>query len=230
MEPTQQITGLLGGVPIFAGLNSHDLEVLSQSARRQGFKPDEVICQQGDPGHTLFVIVSGLVRILLPSFEGQEAVLVLLQPGEFFGELSLIDGEPRSASAVSMGATEVIVLYRDDFQSFLLEHPRAAITVMTVLCSRLRHTDDVVADAVFLDTRTRLAKKLLELSETFGEKVDDGVQIALRLRQQDLANMVGANRESVNRYLSAMENQGLIRMERQRITLLKPQELRGRSV
>ncbi|MSQ27964.1 MAG: Crp/Fnr family transcriptional regulator [Dehalococcoidia bacterium] len=143
--------------------------------------------------------------------------------------MSLIDGEPRSASAVSMGATEVIVLYRDDFLSYLMQHPRAAITGMTVLCARLRRTDDLVADAVFLDTRTRLAKKLVELSETFGEAVDGGVQITLRLRQQDLANMVGANRESVNRYLSAMENQGLIRTERQRITLLNPLELRRRS-
>lgn len=229
MEPNPQITTLLAGIPIFSGLNQHEIEALALSARRQAFRPDEVICQQGDPGHTLFVIVAGLVRIVLPSFEGQEAVLVLLQPGEFFGELSLIDGEPRSASAVSMGATDVIVLYRDDFLSFLESHPHAAVAVMSVLCSRLRHTDDLVADAIFLDTRTRLGKKLVELSESFGEKVTGGVQIALRLRQQDLANMVGANRESVNRYLSAMESQGLIRMERQRITLLKPQELRRHS-
>jgi len=225
-QPVLDIATLLAGVPLFADLAPEELQSLGRRARRQAFQSDETIFYQGDPGHSLYCIASGIVRIVLPSVEGREAVLVLLGPGEFFGELSLFDGQPRSASAVSLGPSEAVILRRDDFLSFLQEHPRASLTVLAVLSSRLRRTNELIGDAVFLDLPVRISKKLLELAETFGEQVEQGVEIAIRLRQQDLANMVGGNRESVNRCLTILEGQGLIQVEKQRITLLNPQALR----
>lgn len=220
------IADVLARIPLFADLAPGELQSLAARARRRAYQAEEVIFYQDDPGESFFAIASGMVRIVLPSVQGQEAVLVLLGPGEFFGELSLFDGQPRSASAIAMGPTETIVILRDDFLSFLQEHPRAALTVLAVLSRRLRRTDELIGDAIFLDVPTRIAKKLLELADTFGEEVEQGVEIAIRLRQQDVANMVGASRESVNRFLALMEGRGLIHMEKQRITVLRPEELR----
>ncbi|HLC29407.1 MAG TPA: Crp/Fnr family transcriptional regulator, partial [Dehalococcoidia bacterium] len=228
-QPTSDVATLLAGIPLFADLAPEELQSLGRRARRQVFQTDETIFYQDDPGQSLYCVTSGIVRIVLSSKEGREAVLVLLRPGEFFGELSLFDGQPRSASAIAMGPTEVAILRRDDFLSFLQEHPQAALTVLAVLSRRLRRTDDLIGDAVFLDLPVRIAKKLLELAETFGEQVEQGVEIAIRLRHQDLANMVGGNRESVSRYLASLEGQGLIRVEKQRITLLRPQALQRQS-
>lgn len=228
-QPASDVATLLAGIPLFADLAPDELQSLGRRARRQVFQADETIFYQDDPGQSLYCVASGIVRIVLSSKEGREAVLVLLRPGEFFGELSLFDGQPRSASAIAMGPTEVAILRRDDFLSFLQEHPQAALTVLAVLSRRLRRTDDLIGDAVFLDLPVRIAKKLLELAETFGEQVEQGVEIAIRLRHQDLANMVGGNRESVSRYLATLEGQGLIRVEKQRITLLRPQALQRQS-
>lgn len=222
----EQISAALSRLPIFAALRANDQLNLASKAYRKSFRQGDIIFSKGDPGLTLYIIVSGMVKIALPSEDGGEALLAILVPGEFFGELSLFDGQPRSASAVAMAPTETVVLHREEFLSFIKEHPSVVLPILSVLSTRLRGADDVISDCVFLDIPARVAKKLVELSETFGHDVEDGVEIDLRLRQQELASMVGTTRESVNRALSLLESSGAIRLDRQKITVLKLKLLR----
>ena len=217
-----------GGIPLFAGLSETEVGALLTRVRVRQFKAGEVIFHQDDPGDSLHVILDGLVKIYLPSGAGQEAVLIILKPGEFFGELSLLDGAPRSASAVTMEPTVTTTIDRANFHEFIREHPEAALTIFGVLASRLRRADGIIADAAFLDLPARVAKTLLDLAQRFGRPREDGIEINIRLRQQDFAGMVSATRESVNRSLAALEEQGVIRIERQRITVLRPEILERR--
>ena len=227
-QPDPSTIAMLARIPLLADLASEQLQDLGSRARRRTFQTDEAICHRGDPGDTFYAIASGIVRIVLSAVSGwgQETVLVMLGPGEFFGELSLFDGQPRSATAIAMGPTETVVLERSDFLAFLQEQPQASLAVLAVLSRRLRRTDELIGDTIFLDVRARLCKKLLELADTFGEEVEQGVEIAIPLRRRDLANMVGASREGMKRYLTELEGEGSVQIDKQRITLLRPEELR----
>ncbi len=218
----------LGRIRLFAGIDPDAAEKLESRARRRSFRRGEVIFHKGDPGATLYIILSGQVKIVLPSEGGEEAVLGVLDEGEFFGELSLIDGRPRSATIMATLPTEAMVLHRDEFIAFVEANPRVAIDLLHTLCQRLRETDEFVEDAVFLDVPGRLAKKLLELAGEYGQTGTGGTMIGLRITQQELATMVGATRESVNKHLRAYRARGIIEIDRQRITVLKPDDLRRR--
>jgi CRP/FNR family transcriptional regulator/CRP/FNR family cyclic AMP-dependent transcriptional regulator len=220
---------LLAKLPFFEKLQPEELQELYSRLKRRTYRPNETIYHKDDAGSTMYIIVEGTVKVSVPSEVGTEMILTMLTTGDFFGELSLFDGKPRSASVTSAGITEVFVLYRDDFLEFIHKHPSIAIHVISTLCHRLRRTDNLVEDVVFLDIPARLAKKLLELSQTHGKKLpNNAVEIELRLTQQDIASMLGTTRESVNRQLVAFQERGFISIDRQRITLLKPAELEKR--
>jgi CRP/FNR family transcriptional regulator, cyclic AMP receptor protein len=218
----------LSRIRLFAGIDPSVAEKLESRARRRSFRRGEVIFHKGDPGATLYIILSGQVKIVLPSEGGEEAVLGVLDEDEFFGELSLIDGRPRSATIMATQPTEALVLHRDEFIAFLEVNPLVSIDLLHTLCQRLRETDEFVEDAVFLDVPGRLAKKLLELAGEYGTSGSGGTMIGLRITQQELATMVGATRESVNKHLRAYRARGIIEIDRQRITVVKPDELRRR--
>jgi CRP/FNR family transcriptional regulator/CRP/FNR family cyclic AMP-dependent transcriptional regulator len=215
-------------VPLFAGLQPEQIASLESMTQRRWFKRGEVIFHKGDPGDTLFVIVQGQVRIVLPAESGEEALLAVLDEGEFFGELALIDEEPRSATCIAAEATETLMLHRDAFARALGAHPGLAIHVLKILSRRLRDADEFVEDAIFLDVPGRLAKKLLQLAETYGRPGPRGTIIGLRLTQQELATMVGATRESVNKHLRAYRTRGILDIEHQHIIILKPTDLARR--
>lgn len=219
---------VLAKVPLFKYLSQRDLDALAARARVQQFAAGSIIFQKDDPGQSLYVILEGLVKIYLSSEEGQEVLLVILQEGEFFGELALLDGAPRSASAVAMDPTSVLTVFRDDFERFIREHPEAALVIFGVISARLRQADNVIADVAFLDLPTRVAKKLWDLAEHFGRLENKQIAIDIRLRQQDFAGMVNASRESVNRVLVALADDGVIRIDRQKITILRPELLQAR--
>jgi len=212
-------------VLLFSTLSPVQLADLSSRSQRRRYRAGEAIFHKDDPGAILYVIVSGLVKILLPSDDGHEAVLALVPPGEVFGELALLDGQPRSASAIAMEPTETITLRRDEFMTFLRDSPDAAINIMAILSRRLRNTNDMIADTMFLDVPTRIAKKLIDLAGDFGRQTPQGTLIEIRLRQQDMASMVGASRESVNRCLIMLEDRGIIRLDKQRVTILRVDDL-----
>ena len=197
-------------------------------AQRRHFRQGEVVCQKGDPGDAMYVIVKGQVRVVLPSGDGNEALLGTLDDGDFFGELSLIDGEPRSATIIASLPTDTIVLLREGFQDFLRASPEVAIDMLQALSRRLRQSDEFIADAAFLDVPGRLAKKLLELVDRYGKSAPNGTLIGLRFTQRDLAAMIGATRESVNKHLQSFRLQGMIRMEGHRVVVCDRERLAHR--
>jgi len=224
---------VLGQLSLFAGLPVDQIGALEAMTQRRWFKRGEVIVHKGDPGDTLFVILQGQVKIVLPAESGEEALLAVLDEGEFFGELSLIDGEPRSATIVASEPTETLVLHREGFLQVLSGSPDLAMHMLRALSRRLREADEFVEDAVFLDVPGRLAKKLLQLAKSpdeggYGRPGLGGTMIGLRLTQQELATMVGATRESVNKHLRAYRARGIIDIEHQHIIILKPADLARR--
>ncbi|HWP29356.1 MAG TPA: Crp/Fnr family transcriptional regulator [Chloroflexota bacterium] len=215
-------------VPLFAELPPERIQELAQMVRRRTYHRGETIFHKGDPGSGLYILTGGQVKIVLPSETGEEALLAVLEAGDFFGELALFDGLPRSATVVAVQNAEVLVLHRDDFLGFVARNPEVAIALFGVLSRRLRAADELIQDAVFLDVPGRLAKRLLELAERHGRQTPQGIAIELKLTQQDLAAMIGATRESVNKHLGWMRDRRLIALDRQRITVLRPDELRKR--
>ena len=216
---------LLDQVPLFASLKQDHLNELAGKMTTREYRQSDVIFHKDDPGSILYIIKEGQVKITTPSPDGEEVILAIFTKGDFFGELSLLDECPRSAGAVAMSPTQVYTLHRVDFIDFICRNAELAIDMLATLSRRLRRTDSLVEDAVFLNLPARLAKQLLELSENHGVKTDEGIEIDLHLTQQDLANIVGASRVAVNKQLGLFQSRGLIRVGRQRITLLRPDDL-----
>jgi CRP/FNR family transcriptional regulator, cyclic AMP receptor protein len=221
---------LLVRCPLFEELSAEQAEKLAAFLRRRRYRAGEPVFREGDPGTALYVIDGGEVKILLGGSEGKEVVLALLGPGEYLGELALLDGEPRSADAVATVPSELLVLPREDFLRFLRDVPAVAVNMLASLSRRLRRTDRLVHDAAFSDVRTRVTRLLVELADTKGKPGHGGVVIGPRLTQGDLASMVGATRESINKCLRSYMAQGLVRHERGRLVLLNVDRLRAQIV
>lgn len=221
-------TGILSQVSLFSGLGIDGLRELAAVARRRAFRPNEVIFHRDDPGQVLYVINTGKVKIYITSPDGQEVSLAVFGPGDYFGELALLDGQPRSASAIAIEPVEAFALQRTDFISAVMRDPRIAIEVMHVLSRRLRHTDAMIEDLLFLDVHGRVAKKLLDLAETHGSRTQEGIRIEMRLTQGELAAMVGASRESVNKVMGYFTDKQFISTDKYKITITRLADLRRR--
>jgi len=219
---------LLQRVPLLAALTDADREVLARSASRRRYRRGEIIFQKDDPGNSLFIVARGNVRIYVPSAQGADLTLAVLGPGNFFGDLALLDGRPRSASAAALSDTNVVILERSDFVAVIQTRPKAVMSILAVIVSRLRETDEMASDLAFLDVGGRLAKKLLDLAATNGVRRSDGLLLDMALTQEELANMIGVTRESVNRNLSLFRRIGLVAKEGRRFVLRDPEGLRRR--
>ncbi len=179
----------------------------------------EMLFQKGDPGDSLMAIISGRIKISALSESGKEVVLNILGPGEMFGEIALIDGRERTADASAMAPSELLVIQRRDFMPFLERRPDVSARLLVVLCERIRWVSDLYEDAVFLDLPARLSKQLLRLAKTYGEPVANGTMISLKLSQQELGNLMGTTRESVNKQIGAWREEGLISVDKGFITI-----------
>jgi CRP/FNR family transcriptional regulator, cyclic AMP receptor protein len=222
-------TEILAKVPLFSDLPEEERERLGRLLRPRRYARGEVIFLEGDQGTALCLIAEGRIRIQLTGTDGREVVINVYGPGEIFGEMALLDGEPRSADAIAQDAARVFWLQREDFAAFLDSHQRAAMTMLASLSRRLRHTTRVVQDATFRDVPARLARVLLDLAARSGQPTAQGIRIESRSTQGELAAMVGASRETVNRALRGFEQRGLIGWESNRITILQPDLLRARA-
>jgi len=219
---------LLAKVPLFASLKPAYVAELASKVKIRSYRRGEVIFHKDDPGPTLYIIKTGQVKITTYSSEGEEVILSIMTENEFFGEFSLLDGKPRSANATAIEATQVLVLQQHDFLETIEKHPEIAREIMSALSERLRQTNRLLEDIVFLDLSGRLCRRLLELSEKHGHKTDKGIEIDLRFTQQDLADYVGASRVAVNKLLGSFQDKGLISIFSKRIVILRPDELRKR--
>jgi CRP/FNR family cyclic AMP-dependent transcriptional regulator len=221
---------LLAQVGLFADLSPAELAALAGLMRSRPYARDEVIYLRGDAGTAFYVIASGKVKIALTSSEGKELILRRLVRGGLHGELALLDDEPRSADAVTTEASVLLVLHRDAFRQFLAEHPGVATRLLATVSQYLRRNAELIQDAAFLDVPARLARILLELASPSGptQLPPPGAVLPDRIKQAELASLVGATRESINKCLAAFEKQGLISHEKGQITLLRPIGLKQR--
>jgi CRP/FNR family transcriptional regulator, cyclic AMP receptor protein len=205
---------------LFGGLGPDSLQAIGRSLRKRHFRRGEVLFHEGDPGDTLFIVASGAIKIVVPSEEGEEAILATLRRGDFLGELALLDGAPRSAGAVALEATEVLALPRQAFKALVASEPAIRDALLSSLSGELRRLTAHVAELHFLDLTGRLAARLARLAEEQGHRAADGsVQLDAPLTQTDLAAMIGATRQSVNKLLGEFVADGLLRLERETIVI-----------
>lgn len=212
----------LAATPFFAGVGPDVRERVAADMRTRRFRRGEVIFHVGDPGDALFIIVSGDVKISLPSDSGDEAILTTLHAGEAFGELALLDGAPRSASATAIGPTETMVLPRDRFRELIATEAAIRDALLASIAGELRRLTTHVEELHFLDITGRLAARLVRLARDGGTPLEPGPGIRLRksLTQGDLAAMVGCTRQSVNKLLGQFTEDGLVRLERDGIVIV----------
>jgi CRP-like cAMP-binding protein len=211
---------------MFEHVALEDREHLSGLLRERRYSKGEVIFHQGDVGTALFMIRKGEVAIRLSSSEGREVILALLGRGDAFGELALLDGEPRSTDAVAREETQLLSLHQEDFRRFLSERPQVAMGLLAVLSRMVRRVTQLVHDSAFLDARARLARVLLDLARTQGQPNPEGKVLIPKLTQAELANLCGVTRESANKWLRFYTREGLLSYESGQITLLDPERLR----
>lgn len=214
-------------VPFFANMPDDHAVELAKSLVPRRFGLGQVIFHLGDPGGLLYLISRGKVKISHTTPEGQEVVLAILGPGDFFGELALLDDAPRSATAVALEATETWTLHREEFMRYLAENPEFALHVLKTLARHIRRLNTQLADIFFLDLPGRLARVLLNLAEQYGRRISDGIIIELSLTQTDLAEMTGATRVSVNKALGRFRRSGWIRVNGRQVTVLDRESLAG---
>lgn len=201
-------------VPLFTHLGDHELARVSAAARDRSYPKNSVILFEDDPGDALFVVVAGQVKVVLIGEDGREVILAVLGDGDFFGEMSLIDDEPRSAHVIAMEDSSLLVLRREDFQTALEEHPRIAVGLLRALSRRLRRADDKIGALVLLDVLGRVARLLLEMADE-----EDGAQITRKVTHHTIAQMVGSSRETVSRTMRELSERGLIEVTRKTIAI-----------
>ena len=218
---------LLKRVPLFSTLSDQALAGLAQQLRRRTFRKGTMIFHKDQAGDALYIVESGRIRIFLPAAGGEELTVDVAGPGDVFGELALLDGRPRSASAETVDDTVSFTLSREEFQRYLAANSRLAAALVELLSNRLRHVTEYAESLAFLDVHARVARTLLEMADRYGVK-KDGVEIDFDLTQTDLATMVGATRERVNRALAAFRSQGLVELRGKKIVLLDTQRLKQR--
>jgi CRP/FNR family cyclic AMP-dependent transcriptional regulator len=220
MLGTRPVLASLAAIPFFGGLDPAALERLAASMRSRRFRRGEVIFHIGDPGDALFAIISGEVKITLPAETGDEAILATLRPGDVFGELALLDGAPRSASATALTPTEAVVLPRDRFRELIATEAGFRDALLASIAGELRRLTTHVEELHFLDITGRLAARLVRLAQEGGTPAADGsIRLRTNLTQADLAAMVGCTRQSVNKLLGQFTDDGLLRLERDGIVV-----------
>jgi CRP/FNR family transcriptional regulator, cyclic AMP receptor protein len=222
--PNRQV--LLNQVPLFRSLRAEDIGRLASFLRRLDFRKGEVLCSNGEEGDTLFIIISGKIKISRKSRSGDEMILAFLSAGDFCGEMALLDGLPRSADAIAVEDSSIYILTRPDFLSYVINNERAVKSILSTLSKRIRRADDFLSDVFFLHVGKRLAKKIVEIAISNGYPSQHGGPVTLNVTQQMLASMIGATRESVNKELRTLHERGLIEIAPRKIVVFDLETLK----
>jgi len=220
---------LLAQIPLLKNLAPEDLEDLAALFRGIKVNKGDVLFRKGSEGTALYIIQEGAIKIVLPSRLGGERIVAIFSAGDFFGEMALLDGMPRSADAVAIKTSRLLVLNSGDFLRFLKRHESAMEKVLSSLSMRLRKADDLLEQTSFLNIPARLAKKLLEIGEAFGHKDGEAIEIHIKLTQKELADMVGASRESINKELRVLREKGLVSVTKETIHIHDIKRLKQRA-
>ena len=221
---TAQTADFLTSVPMFTGLQRDELLKFAELTRERTYPKGSVILFQGDPGDSLYVLRQGRAKVVLIGEDGREVILGVLEPGAHFGELALIDDQPRSAHVIAMEDSQLLILRREDFRRRVEANPTVAWALLTELSRRLRRADQKIGGLVLLDVPGRISRLLLDLSA----ESSNGM-IEKPLTHQTIAQMIGASRETVSRAMKEFQEEGLIRVERRRIAVANRDALEKRA-
>lgn len=220
----------LQNVPLFADLDATELEQLAQLCRNRAVSKGNVIFYEDDPGTSCYIILSGKVKIVVNADDGREHILGLLTDNDFFGEMSLIDGQPRSASAIAVEDVQMITIQRDEFMKALRSNPDLTLKLLVTLSHRLRVADRNMESLAFLSAPGRVARLLLELGKEQGERTPDGLTFTHNMTRQELASLAGTSRETLTRVLMDYQDRGIIHLDKNRLTLKNEAKLKDMMV
>jgi CRP/FNR family transcriptional regulator, cyclic AMP receptor protein len=228
--PTLSKADSLRGSPLFAHLSDDQWRAIAGDMVERRYAPDDVIFYEGDPGQVLYLLAAGQVRIYVHGVDGSETSVILFgRPGEMFGELAVVDELPRSATAVAMHQTTLFLLSRENFRKHMQQCPQFALNFLQELTLRVRYNTRQMDSLASLTIAQRLARKLIELAHNYGRAEADGVVIDLALSQTDLANLIGATRESANKSLREFRRQQWISLRDGRFIIHDPDALRAQG-
>jgi CRP/FNR family transcriptional regulator, cyclic AMP receptor protein len=216
---------MLQGSPLFRGLPPATLERMAALATQRGYRRGEIVFSAGDAGDALFGVVSGRIRISSGNAAGREIFLNIMEPGDTFGEIALLDGGPRTATATAIEAAELVSIRREPFFDLLGREPKAALELLRLCGERLRWTSGLLEDAAFLDAPARLAKRLLSLGELHGEDSPGGRLV--RISQEELASFLGVSRQAVNEQLQGWKAKGWVTLGRGTVAVRDAAALRS---
>lgn len=209
----------LRNVSLFATLNEKDMEVISKIIFINTYAKGEVVFQEGEKGDSLYIILKGQVKVCLYDEDGREYILAAIGKDGFFGELALIDELPRSANAITLEDSELLIIRRHDFTRLLMENPMITIAILKVLSRRLRETDERIRWLAFLSVEGRILKYLLGIGEKEGVKVKDYIIIEKGPTQIDIASSCGCSRETVSRMIKSLVKKGILSVRKRQYTL-----------
>jgi CRP-like cAMP-binding protein len=215
--------------PLFTALDDASAATLRESMTQVKVSKGQTLFKEGDAGDRLFVVVEGKLKLGTSSGDGRENLLSILGPGDMFGELSLFDPGPRTATATAVTDARVLALANDQVIGWVTAHPQVSLQLLKRLARRLRRTNEVLADLVFADVPGRVAKAIMDLGERFGTKKDDGLHVNHELTQEELAQLVGASRETVNKALADFAGRGWVRLEPRAVVVLDYDRLSKRG-
>jgi CRP-like cAMP-binding protein len=204
---------LLRTVPIFAELSEADIASLARLTSRRSCPKDTVVFFENEEGDSFFCIVDGRIKVTILGDDGREVILSVLGRGDFFGEMALLDNEPRSATAIAVEDTELLSLHRNDFQSVLSDNRSIMSALIKILTARLRRANHQISTLALLDVYGRVARVIVDTARDEGKRLKDGRIAFRRATHQEIANRIGTTRETVTRMLKDLERQGLIHIE-----------------
>ncbi len=229
MWGVMMINDILKGIPLFKCISEEGRARLADALRYRSVKKGDVLFRKGGKGTALFIVKKGKIRLALPSRLGGEFVLAIASEGDFFGEETLLGGQPCLFDAIAMEPAELLMLYHQDFLTFLNANKGAMQLIIGALSQRLSYTIDLLADSCFLNISGRFAKKLVELATAHGYQDGEDIHIDMHLSQTDLASLVGATRESINKELRLLRRKGLVSSQEQGICIHDLERLKLRA-
>jgi CRP/FNR family transcriptional regulator, cyclic AMP receptor protein len=225
----EQAEDVLSRAPLFEALDEEGTKALRAGVIEVELARGERLFQEGDDGDRLYVVLDGKIKLTRAAADGRENLTSVLGPGEMFGELSLFDPRPRTMGAVAVTDARVAALAHDELRSWLAGRPDVAMHLLRALVQRLRRTNDVLSDLVFTDVPGRVAKALLDLAQRFGTQEEGGLQVNHDLTQEELAQLVGASRETVNKALADFVARGWIQLHPKSVLLIDTERMRKRA-
>jgi CRP/FNR family transcriptional regulator, cyclic AMP receptor protein len=218
---------MLRRAAIFDGMEPGAAKALARQLRRVRFPRDHTVFAQGEPGDRLYIITSGTVKITLRAPGGRENAMAIMGPSDMFGEVSTFDPGPRTSSAITLTDVRAMSMNHAALRACIAERPEIVEQLLAVLARRLRRTDNDLCDLIFTDVPARVAKRLLHLAERFGTRDGDGIRLRYHLGQEELAQLAGTTRPSVNRVLATFARRGWIRLDGNNLWILDAEQLGG---